>query len=70
MFEPGTTALEDPRFWAHELKHVLQFEEWGVAGFAARYLNNSQAVENEANEYRWQFMKQAGLIPEVRSPDP
>lgn len=69
VFEPGTAALEDPRFWAHELKHVMQFEEWGIAGFAARYLRNSQAVESEANEYRWQFMKQAGLIPEVRSPD-
>jgi uncharacterized protein DUF4157 len=70
VFEPGTTAVEDPRFWAHELKHVMQFDDWGIAGFAARYLNNSQAVENEANEYRWQFMKQAGLIPEVRSPEP
>jgi hypothetical protein len=28
-------------------------------------LSDSQAVENEAQEYRWQFMKQAGLIPEV-----
>ena len=67
VFEAGTTALEDPRFWAHELKHVMQFAEWGVEGFATRYLSDSQAVENEANEYRWQFMKQAGLIPEVRS---
>ena len=69
VFEAGTAALEDPRFWAHEIKHVMQFEEWGVEGFATRYLSDSQAVENEANEYRWQFMKQAGLIPEVRSPD-
>lgn len=69
VFEAGTTALEDPRFWAHELKHVMQFEEWGVEGFVTRYLSNSQAVENEANEYRWQFMKHAGLIPEVRPTD-
>src|SRR5688572_7809244 len=47
------------------LKHVMQFEEWGVEGFATRYLNDYQAVENEAQEFRWQFMKQAGLIPEV-----
>jgi hypothetical protein len=65
VFQKGTTALEDPRFWAHELKHVMQFDEWGVEGFATRYLSDSQAVENEAQEYRWQFMKQAGLIPEV-----
>lgn len=70
VFEEGTTALEDPRFWAHELKHVMQFEEWGVEGFAARYLRDYDAVENEAYEFRWQFMKQAGLIPEVQSPGP
>jgi hypothetical protein len=46
----------------------MQFEEWGVAGFATRYLSNSNAVENEAYEFRWQFMKQAGLIPNVPSP--
>src|SRR5688572_24858038 len=65
VFQEGSPALEDPRFWAHELKHVMQFEEWGVEGFATRYLNDYQAVENEAQEFRWQFMKQAGLIPEV-----
>jgi len=69
VFEEGATALEDPRFWAHELKHVMQFEEWGVQGFATRYLSDSNAVETEANEYRWQFMKHAGLIPEVRLTD-
>ncbi|HEX7237853.1 MAG TPA: DUF4157 domain-containing protein [Gammaproteobacteria bacterium] len=68
VFEDNTTAVEDPKFWAHEIKHVMQFEEWGVEGFAARYLSDSQAVENEAWEYRWQFMKQAGLIPPVPPP--
>jgi hypothetical protein len=65
VFEEHTAALEDPRFWAHELKHVMQFQEWGVQGFATRYLNDSNAVETEANDYRWEFMKQAGLIPKV-----
>ena len=69
VFEEGSTALEDPKFWAHELKHVMQFEQWGVDGFAMRYLSDYAAVETEANDFRWQFMKQAGLIPEVRSPD-
>ena len=68
VFRKGATALEDPRFWAHELKHVMQFEEWGVEGFAARYLSDYHAVENEAQEFRWQFMKQAGLIPAVAAP--
>ena len=68
VFEAGSAALEDPKFWAHEIKHVMQFEEWGVEGFAMRYLSDSQAVEHEATEYRWQFMKQAGLIPAVPGP--
>jgi hypothetical protein len=65
VFQTGTTAVEDPKFWAHEIKHVMQFEEWGVEGFATRYLSDYEAVENEAQEFRWQFMKQAGLIPQV-----
>ena len=69
VFEEHSEALEDPKFWAHEIKHVMQFEEWGVQGFATRYLSNYNAVENEAYEFRWQFMKQTGLIPKVPSPE-
>ena len=67
-FADGRAALEDPKLWAHELKHVMQFAEWGVGGFAARYLSDYEAVEAEAAEFRWEFMKQAGLIPEVPPP--
>lgn len=69
VFQDRRAALEDPKLWAHELKHVMQFTEWGVGGFAARYLRDYEAVESEAAEFRWQFMKRAGLIPEVRSGD-
>ena len=68
VFQERRAALEDPKLWAHELKHVMQFEEWGVDGFARRYLADYEAVESEAAEFRWQFMKQAGLIPEVPAP--
>jgi hypothetical protein len=68
VFEDAQVALEDPKLWAHELKHVMQFAEWGVDGFAVRYLRDYEAVEAEAAEFRWQFMKQAGLIPPVPSP--
>jgi hypothetical protein len=68
VFEDAKVALEDPKLWAHELKHVMQFAEWGVDGFAVRYLRDYEAVEAEAAEFRWQFMKQAGLIPPVPSP--
>ena len=68
IFNDRREALEDPKLWAHELKHVMQFTEWGVDGFAERYLRDYDAIENEAAEFRWQFMKQAGLIPPVAPP--
>ena len=68
LFKDRQAALEDPKLWAHELKHVMQFEEWGVDGFAARYLSDYEAVEKEAAEFRWAFMKRAGLIPPVARP--
>jgi hypothetical protein len=68
VFRESSVALEDPKLWAHELKHVMQFAEWGVQGFALRYLEDYEAVEAEAAEFRWQFMKRAGLIPPVPQP--
>jgi hypothetical protein len=65
VFQDRRAALEDPKLWAHELKHVMQFAEWGVDGFAARYLRDYEAVEHDAAEFRWQFMKETGRIPEV-----
>jgi hypothetical protein len=68
VFRERQAALQDPTLWAHELKHVMQFAEWGVQGFALRYLQDYEAVEAEAAEFRWQFMKRAGLIPSVPQP--
>jgi hypothetical protein len=68
VFLDAQKAKEDPKLWVHELKHVMQYTEWGIGGFAARYLRDYEAVEHDAAEYRWQFMKQAGLIPPVPSP--
>lgn len=34
--------------WAHELAHVEQYEQWGVAGFAARYIVDWPGVEAAA----------------------
>jgi hypothetical protein len=67
VFKNRSEALEDSTLWAHEIKHVLQFDEWGIHGFAVRYLNDYEAVEFAANEYRWEYMKQAGLVPVVPS---
>jgi hypothetical protein len=65
VFQERRAALEDPTLWAHELKHVMQFAEWGIDSFATRYLSDSGGVEQEAWDFRWEFMKQAGLIPEA-----
>jgi hypothetical protein len=63
VFAEEKDALEDPKLWAHELRHVMQYAEWGVADFAMRYLSDHGSVEMEAAEYRWQFMKLRGLTP-------
>jgi hypothetical protein len=63
VFNDENEARNDPKLWAHELRHVMQFEEWGVEGFATRYLADSTALEDVASEYRWQFMKLRGLVP-------
>lgn len=34
--------------WAHELTHVMQFEELGLAGFARVYVTNPQFLERQA----------------------
>ena len=68
VFQDRRAALEDPKLWAHELKHVMQFAEWGIDEFATRYLRDYGAIEHEATEFRWEFMKKAGLVPPVPPP--
>jgi hypothetical protein len=41
-------AETDLRVWAHELTHVMQYERWGVEGFAGHYVRDSATVEQEA----------------------
>lgn len=42
-------AARDAVLWAHELKHIQQYRDWGVHDFAIRYLRSWNGVENEAN---------------------
>lgn len=44
------TDADNAGLWAHELRHVEQFRDWGVRDFCIRYLRNYQAVEEEAYE--------------------
>lgn len=53
----------DATLWAHELYHVMQYRQWGVKGFVARYLTDHRAIEHEAREFRWRWMKATGRVP-------
>lgn len=53
----------DATLWAHELFHAMQFQRWGIEGFVERYLADYGAVEFEAAEFRWQWMKATGRTP-------
>jgi hypothetical protein len=63
IFAAENDALEDPALWVHELYHVMQYGDWGVDGFVERYLADYEAVEHDAAEYRWEWMKRTGRIP-------
>jgi hypothetical protein len=63
IFATAADALTDPALWAHELFHVRQYRDWGVDGFAARYIEDYAAVEHDAAEFRWQWMKATGRVP-------
>ncbi|MCQ4347231.1 DUF4157 domain-containing protein [Pseudomonas stutzeri] len=45
VFRSAAAAEDDVALWAHELKHVEQYLEWGVAEFARRYTSDFQSVE-------------------------
>lgn len=59
----------DAKLWAHEIRHVMQFADWGVREFAVRYLADHAAVEREAAEFRWQWLKAKGLTPKPTGPE-
>ncbi len=48
LFRDTQSAEQDIALWAHELKHVQQYQEWGVLGFAQRYTQDFNAVEAPA----------------------
>lgn len=48
FFRDPQAAEQDVALWAHELKHVQQYQEWGVTGFAQRYTQDFNAVEAPA----------------------
>ncbi|HEX3989806.1 MAG TPA: DUF4157 domain-containing protein [Acetobacteraceae bacterium] len=56
LFRDDDAARNDAKLWAHELTHVMQYERWGVEGFAMRYLQDSDSVEQEARDNAQRFV--------------
>jgi hypothetical protein len=48
IFRSERDAKADTKLWAHEMTHVMQYQRWGIEGFADRYVRDSAAVEQEA----------------------
>jgi hypothetical protein len=48
VFRNEADALDNVALWAHELKHVEQYLEWGVGEFARRYTRDHRSVERPA----------------------
>ncbi|QEY62784.1 DUF4157 domain-containing protein [Metapseudomonas lalkuanensis] len=57
LFRNEEGALHDVALWAHELKHVQQYREWGVEEFARRYTEDAAAVEEPAYEMQSRVTK-------------
>ncbi|NER61394.1 DUF4157 domain-containing protein [Pseudomonas sp. MAFF212428] len=48
VFRHAEDARDNVALWAHELKHVQQYQQWGIEEFAARYTRDYNAVEAPA----------------------
>src|SRR4051794_12648829 len=44
LFKNEQMAETNLKLWAHELAHVMQYQRWGIQGFAERYVHDSAEV--------------------------
>ena len=65
VFRNQDDALNNVALWAHELKHVQQYQQWGVHEFAARYSRDYSTVEAPAYEMQNRVAKalRSGVAP-------
>lgn len=69
VFKNKNDAYNNPTLWAHELKHVQQFREWGVRNFSIRYIRSWNSVENEAYDAENMFARtNSQTVPSPRIP--
>ena len=48
-FSDGSQVSQDVELWAHELTHVMQYEQLGIESFASGYVHDYSGLENEAS---------------------
>ncbi|WP_260961857.1 eCIS core domain-containing protein [Pseudomonas citri] len=58
VFRSPDDALNNVALWAHELKHVQQYLQWGVREFASRYTRDYTAVEAPAYAIQTQVARE------------
>ena len=51
VFSDLSPALSDWKLWAHELTHVMQYDNMGVESFASVYSVNWNSLENQARQW-------------------
>jgi len=59
-FSDGMEAQEDVELWAHELTHVIQYEELGIETFAFEYLRDFSNLESQASSNASRIMASIG----------
>jgi len=70
VFRNADDAVSNYKLWAHELKHVQQFMEWGVKDFGIRYARDYNSVEGQAREVENAYPVWAASHPTVPGPGP
>ncbi|MNN49140.1 hypothetical protein D3C81_1636490 [compost metagenome] len=68
VFRDPEDALNNVALWAHELKHVQQYQQWGVREFATRYTRDYSAVEAPAYEIQTEVGKTSRAAAEPQTP--
>lgn len=66
VFEDEGDALANAELWAHELRHVGQYREWGLRGFSQRYITDHQWVEEDAMAFAARWRDGRSLRPRPR----
>lgn len=61
VFRNEADALDNVALWAHELKHVEQYLEWGVGEFARRYTRDFRSVEQPGYAMELQIEREAAM---------